>query len=114
MLAGILVDIDLDCRVLLSDLLEGLDELWQVVHVLGLDGLGDDRLRDMLDRLEGSHLDRGDCRPSNRAVKTGYSGNIAGRNLVDLLALATHENTDVLEPVFADRSRDVQLLALLE
>jgi hypothetical protein len=55
-LAGVLVDLHPDGRVLLCDLLERLDELRQVVHALGLHGLRDDRLGDVLDRLERRHL----------------------------------------------------------
>jgi len=113
-LAGVLIDLDLDGRVLLGNLLERLDELRQVVHVLCLDGLRDDGLRDVLDGLERRHLDGGDRGAGDGVLQTGDGCDVAGGHAVHFLALATHVDADALDAVGADGTGDVQVLALLQ
>src|SRR6056297_2104418 len=113
-LARVLVDLDLDRRVLLRDLLERLDELRQVVHVLRLDGLRDDRLGDVLDRLERRHLDGGDRGAGDGVAEAGDGRDVTGRDVLHFLALGPHEEPDALDAVLARGAGDVQLLALLQ
>jgi len=111
---GVFVDLDLDRRILFGDLLEHLDELRQVVHRLRLDALRDDGLGDVFDRLEGCHLHAGDSRASDRILQAGDGGDVAGRNGLNLLAFATHEDPDRLDAVGARSAGNVELLALFD
>src|SRR6056297_935950 len=113
-LAGVLVDLDLDRRVLLGDLLERLDELRQVVHVLGLDGLRDDRLGDVFDRLERRHLHGGDGGAGDGVTQPRDRGDVPRRDAIHLLAFGPHEEPDALDAVLPRCAGDVQLLALLQ
>ncbi len=68
-LAGLLVDRDLDRRVFFCYLAENLDEFREVLHALRLDGDGHDRLGVVLQRLEGRHvLERRDGRTDDSVL----------------------------------------------
>ena len=54
--SGLFVDVDTDCRVFLTDLVENFDEFRQVFGVLCFDCDGHNRLRVVLERLERSHF----------------------------------------------------------
>lgn len=55
-LAGLVVDLDLDGRIGLGDGPEDIDQLGQVLHVLGLNGHGDHGLGVVGDLLERFHV----------------------------------------------------------
>ncbi len=104
-LAGLLVRLDAEGRILLGQLLERVAELLLVGLGLRLDRHRDDRLREVHrlehDRVVGS---RRACRRSTTLRSPTSGADLAGVDLLDLLALVGVHAHDPADPLAASAS----------
>ncbi len=107
-LAGLLIDGDLEGGILLGDLAQYLNHLGEVAGVLGLHSHGHYRLGDVLDLLEGGHAVLGGyCGAHYSIPQAGDGGYISRRNLLYLHPLRAHHYARLLDAVGAGHSGDI-------
>src|SRR5438445_9961992 len=110
-LPGLLVDLDLDARVCLSDRPERVDELRQVLRGLRLDRHRDDRVGVMDDRLERLHvLVVAHRRARDRVVQSDDGDHVPAVDLVDGDPVRAHDHRDDLRTRGLRAPDDPQLL----
>ncbi len=106
-LAGLLVDGDVEGRIFLRDLPQNLHQLRKVPCVLRLDGDGDHGLADVLDVLEGSCVSVGGySRPYEGVSQARHSRNVPGGDSLHLNSVSAHEYSRLLDPVRLCNARD--------
>ena len=112
-LARLLVDLDDEGWVRLGDGPQDLDQLGQVLHVLGLDGHGDHRLGVVGDLLEGLHvLQGGDGGARDRVLQAADGADVARVHLLDGDAVRSDAQSDGLHAIGVASAGDVHLHAL--
>ena len=108
-LAGLVVDLDVQRRVGLGDDPEDLDQLGQVRHVLGLDGLGYDRFGVMGHPLEGLHVLDGRHRATGDGVlEPGEGDDITGLAFLDGSPVRSDHECYGLDPLRRGVAGDVE------
>ena len=112
-LAGLVVDLDVQRGVGLGDDPQDLDQLGQVGHVLGLDGLRDDGLGVVSHPLVGLHvLDGGHGASGDGVLESGQGDDVSGLTLLDGGPVGTDHESDGLNPLGVGLSGDVEGLTL--